>query len=103
MRRSLVPANIYNTAHCGKKFRIATHHYPPLINVDTTKCINQLCPATAFINGGGLTYEFMNNEVLNNLKSMCRASGVSESVVFEWYIPRVNPTSPDAAVEMVQY
>jgi len=101
LRRSLVPSNIYSTAHCGKKFRIATHHSPPLINIDTTKCINQLCPSTAFVNGGGLTYQIMNNEVLTNLKSICKANGLSTFVVFEWYIPRVNPSSPDAAVEMV--
>ena len=38
-----------DNAHCGKKFRIATHVSPPFIIIDdVTKCVDQKCGPEAF-------------------------------------------------------
>jgi len=51
-------------AHCGKKFRIATHVAPPFINVDVDKCVEQKCPREALGDNGGVVYKLMMKHIL---------------------------------------
>ncbi|KAJ1470291.1 hypothetical protein T484DRAFT_1848297 [Baffinella frigidus] len=62
---------------CGKRFRIMTHEAPPFINVDPALCVNQRCPAAAFGDDGGLTYNFVTKELKVQLEAQCVVRPVS--------------------------
>jgi hypothetical protein len=59
-------------AHCGKKFRIATHVAPPYVMVDVDKCVAQKCGPEAFGNNGGVVYKLMMEHVLPQLRKYCQ-------------------------------
>ena len=93
-----------DNAHCGKKFRIATHVSPPFIIIDdVTKCVDQKCGPEAFGANGGIVYKLMMEHVLPQLRKYCRESGYPDSVDFDWYLPplTVDWSSSEKAVEMV--
>jgi len=48
-----------------------THNTPPWIIVDASKCIDQKCPPVAFGEDGGLTYRFMMDKMLPQLRKFC--------------------------------
>lgn len=58
-------------AHCGKKFRIATHVAPPYVMVDVDKCVAQKCGPEAFGNNGGVVYKLMMEHILPQLRKYC--------------------------------
>mmetsp|Transcript_40767 Transcript_40767/g.96518 ORF Transcript_40767/g.96518 Transcript_40767/m.96518 type:complete len:619 (+) Transcript_40767:129-1985(+) len=92
------------TPHCGKKFRIATHQAPPFIFVDPAKCRKQKCPPEAFgttdrPGDGGLTYRFLNDDLLPILKQYC-ANANKTDVQFEWYLPPSGRNLAANAVKM---
>jgi len=93
----------FDTPHCGKKFRIATHLAPPWIIVNASACINQKCPAAAFGADGGFTYRLMMDRILPQLKAYCVEQGKDPNVVFEWYLPQreVDQSNSVHAVDMV--
>ena len=91
-----------DNAHCGKKFRIATHVSPPFIIIDdVTKCVDQKCGPEAFGANGGIVYKLMMEHVLPQLRKYCRESGYPDSVDFDWYLPplTVDWSSSEKAVE----
>ena len=59
-------------AHCGKKFRIATHIAPPYIMVDVDKCVAQKCGPEAFGDNGGVVYKLMMEHILPQLRTYCK-------------------------------
>jgi hypothetical protein len=62
-----------DNAHCGKKFRIATHVAPPFIMIDdATKCVDQKCGPGAFGSNGGIVYKLMMDHVLPQLRKYCK-------------------------------
>jgi len=92
----------FKSPHCGKKFRILTHDHPPFINVDPAKCVNQFCPPDAFGDDGGITYNFMMQDVLRYLKLYCREENEDENVEFDWYLaPTEDKTSAARVVNML--
>ena len=97
----LIEKSAYDGIPCGKVFRVATHLAPPFIKVDTQKCSAQKCPPEAFGSDGGLTYEFVMNEVRDGLIQICKDRGDTPRVDFEWYLPATDRTNPRSALEMV--
>ena len=99
------------TAHCGKKFRVATHQAPPFTLINTAKCNpDKRCPPEAWFpgkgqSGGGLTYKFVMESVKPNLEAMCVAAGKEGNeakVEFDWYLPTgLDVTSASGPVRMV--
>jgi len=63
-----------DSAHCGKKFRIATHVAPPFINVDVDKCVEPKCPPEAFGDNGGVVYKLMMEHILPQLRTYCKVA-----------------------------
>jgi hypothetical protein len=62
-----------DNAHCGKKFRIATHHAPPFIIInDFSKCVDQKCSPEAFGENGGVVYKLMMDHILPQLRTYCK-------------------------------
>jgi len=61
-----------DNAHCGKKFRIATHVMPPFVQLDVTKCVEQKCGPEAFGDDGGVIYKLMTEHVLPQLRTYCK-------------------------------
>ena len=97
----LIEKSAYDGIPCGKVVRVATHLAPPFIKVDTQKCSAQKCPPEAFGSDGGLTYEFVMNEVRDGLIQICKDRGDTPRVDFEWYLPATDRTNPRSALEMV--
>ena len=64
-------------AHCGKKFRIATHVMPPFVMLDVAKCTEQKCGPEAFGDNGGVVYKLMMEHVLPQLQTYCKVRGTS--------------------------
>jgi hypothetical protein len=83
------------------RFRIATHVTPPFVMFNPGNCSEQFCSPAAFGTDGGLTYQFMNNDVLPLLKKMCKDNGKDERVEFDWYAPYSETTSGSSPVNMV--
>ena len=66
-----------DNAHCGKKFRIATHVSPPYIMIqDWSKCVDQKCGPEAFGNNGGVVYKLMMEHILPQLRTYCKVIDV---------------------------
>ena len=93
--------SVYDTLPCGKVFRVAFHSAPPFIDVDTSACKDQKCPASAFGDDGGLTYEFITKDLVTALKQMCKDRGEPTDIRFDWYLPASDRTLQSSAVEMV--
>lgn len=64
-------------------------------------CSEQYCPPDAFGTDGGLTYKFLQNDVLPELQKMCKDNGKDERVEFDWYLPYMETTSGSNPVNMV--
>ena len=95
---------------CGKTMRVATHVFPPFVNIDRTKCDGQRCPKAAFgchsdlpvgCSKGGITYRFVENDLKAELKKQCKALGKSEVIAFEWFVPPSDLSSASSPVSMV--
>ena len=50
----------------------------------TSACKDQKCPASAFGDDGGLTYEFITKDLLTALKQMCKDRGEPTDIRFDW-------------------
>jgi len=95
----------WEVAHCGKRFRIATHEAPPFTIVDKTRCAvgSQLCPAAAWWEqGGGLTYKFVEQHLKPILIQTCKDKKMANvDVAFYWYLASDDTAGASNPVRMV--